>query len=312
MFFYCGVFILESVAVVISVYSIHRAKSLVACIDSLKKQTLVPKEIVVVLDPDYSLIAYYRKLLGSSVKIVISDAFGLSAARNIGIKNSISEIVAFIDDDAMADRNWLRNLVANFGGSSVIGAGGRIIPVWPAQNPEWFPEELYWIVGCSYKGLPTKKTPVRNPIGCNMAFRRQVFEMVGYFSTDTGRVGNKLMGHDDTEFGIRATTQLTGTKIFYDPTAIVYHRVSENRINLNYILKRSYSEGLSKAFVLNSHQINKGTINTEKKYLRTLILTTPSILLKGNLKTRLPRCYTLWFASTMVFLGYFIGSMYRC
>ena len=158
-------------------------------------------------------MSYYRNRLDSSVKLVVSDAFGLSAARNMGIRSCDSELIAFIDDDAVADRDWLRYLVSNFIDLSVIGVGGRIIPEWPDQNPSWFPEELYWIVGCSYKGLPTKKAPIRNPIGCNMAFRRSVFEKAGYFSTDTGRVGNVLMGHDDTEFGIRANNKLTGTTI---------------------------------------------------------------------------------------------------
>jgi glycosyltransferase involved in cell wall biosynthesis len=299
---------LHNIAVVISVYSIDRANDVVDCIESVRKQTLPPKEIIVVLDPDDTLVAYYKKQLGSSVKLVVSDAFGLSAARNMGIKNSNSEFVAFIDDDAIADPDWLKNLVSNFRDPLVIGGGGRIIPVWPDENLGWFPEELYWIVGCSYKGLPIKKAPIRNPIGCNMAFRRSVFEKAGYFSTDTGRVGNVLMGHDDTEFGIRATNKLPGTTIVYEPKAVVYHRVSKNRVSLNYVVKRSYSEGFSKAFVTTGSQTNKAALGTEKSYLRTLFLGTPKMLLQGNVRTGPSRCWTLWVATIMVFLGYFVGS----
>lgn len=295
---------------IISVYSIERANDVVDCIASLNKQTLPPKEIIVVLDPNEALIAYYKKRLGSTAKIVISGAYGLSAARNIGIKNSNSEIVAFIDDDATAHPDWLKNAVTNFSDPSTIGVGGRIIPVWPSQNPRWFPEELYWIIGCSYKGLPTKKAPIRNPIGCNMIFRRSLFEKVGFFSVDTGRIGNKLMGHDDTEFGIRATSKLMGTLIIYDPEAVVYHRVSKNRVRLKYVLSRSYSEGFSKAFVSNSNQTNKTALRTEKTYLRTLLLGTPSMLLQGNVKTGPYRCWTLWIATIMVFMGYIVGSQF--
>jgi glycosyltransferase involved in cell wall biosynthesis len=280
----------------------------VACIESLKKQTIPPKEIVVVLDPDNTLVSYYKKRLDSSVKLVVSDVFGLSAARNMGIKNCTSELVAFIDDDAVADKNWLRNLVGNFDNPLIIGVGGRIIPVWPNKNPDWFPEELYWIVGCSYKGLPIKKAIIRNPIGCNMVFRRSVFENTGFFNTDMGRVGSVLMGHDDTEFGIRATSKLPGTKIIYDPQAIVYHRVSPNRVSLKYVVRRSYSEGFSKASISNSAQINKETLNTEKNYLRSLLVSTPQVLLQGNVQTGSLRCLTLWIATSMVFLGYVVGS----
>lgn len=299
---------MDGISVVISVYSVNRADDVVDCIESLKQQTLLPKEVIVVLDPDEALVAYYKKRLGSTVRLLVSDAFGLSCARNMGIKNSNSKIIAFIDDDAVADRDWLKNLIRNFADSSVIGVGGRIIPVWPKDNPRWFPEELYWVVGCSYKGLPTKKAAIRNPIGCNMAFRRSVFEKVGSFSTSVGRIGNKLLGHDDTEFGIRATRKLVGTKIVYDPEAVVYHRVSVNRVSLKYVLKRSYAEGFSKAFVSHSQRNNKSALNTEKDYVRTLFLSTPTFLFQSNLRTGASRCVTLWIATIMVFLGYIVGS----
>jgi GT2 family glycosyltransferase len=297
--------------VIISVFSIERADDVVNCINSVKNQTLPPKEIIVVLDPADAIVAYYKARLGSSVKLVVSDAFGLSAARNMGINSCTSEFLAFIDDDAVADKNWLKNLVSNFNDSLIIGVGGHIIPVWSNQTPGWFPEELYWIVGCSYKGLPTKKTTIRNPIGCNMAFRRSVFENVGFFSTDMGRIGNVLMGHDDTEFGIRATSKLHRTTIIYDPKAIVYHKVSPNRVNLKYVVRRSYSEGFSKAFVSTNNQLNKDTLGTEKNYVRSLLLGTPQILLRGNVKTGPSRCWTLWVATIMVFLGYIVGSQKR-
>lgn len=299
---------MKDVAVIISVYSIDRANDVVNCIESVRKQALAPREILLVLDPNEALVTFYKERLKNGVKIIVSDGFGLSLARNVGIKNSHSEFIAFIDDDAAADRDWLRNLVRNFDDPSVIGVGGRIVPVWPGKNPGWFPEELYWVVGCSYKGLPTTKSVIRNPIGCNMVFRRSVFEDVGCFSTSVGRIGNKLLGHDDTEFGMRATSKLSGTKIVYDPEAVVYHKVSENRVSLKYVLKRSYAEGFSKAFISHDIKTNKSTLNTEKEYLRTLFLSTPYLLLQGKMRTGFSQIATLWVATVMVFLGYIVGS----
>jgi glycosyltransferase involved in cell wall biosynthesis len=299
-----------TVDVVISVYSIERANDVVECIESVRKQTLPPKEIVVVLDPNYALVSYYKKLLGSTVKLVVSDTFGLSAARNTGIKSCNSEFVAFIDDDAVADKNWLKTLVNNFKTPSVIGVGGHITPIWPIKNPYWFPEELYWIIGCSYKGLPIQKSPIRNPIGCNMGFRRSIFETVGYFSVATGRVGNKLMGHDDTEFGIRATNKRPETTIVYDPQAIVYHKVAMNRVSVRYILKRSYSEGFSKAFITtfsNNNNNNNKSLGAEKSYLHTLVMGLPFMLFQNKLTTGICKFVTLAMATGLVFFGYFVG-----
>jgi GT2 family glycosyltransferase len=299
------------ISVVISVYSIERAKDLLDCVNSLKQQSHVPLEIIVVLDPKDAIIKFYRKLLGDKVKLVISNSVGLSAARNEGVKNANGDIIAFIDDDAVADINWLQRMVTVFEDPTVIGVGGRIIPVWPAENPKWFPEELYWVVGCSYKGLPQKKAPIRNPIGCNMAFRKSVFAKIGYFSTTTGRVGNNLLGHDDTEFGMRATNKLSGTQIIYDPHSIVYHRVSMGRVSLKYVLKRSYAEGYSKALVIKGAQTKKTSLNTEKVYLASMFLGFPSLLTQNSLWVSFSRTVTLWVATAMVFLGYLAGLKYK-
>ena len=95
------------VAVVISAYSIERAEDIDECLQSLRKQSLPPKEVILVLDSNEALFSFYKKRLKGQVQIVVSDTFGLSAARNAGIKNSKSEFVAFIDDDAVADVEWL-------------------------------------------------------------------------------------------------------------------------------------------------------------------------------------------------------------
>ena len=131
-----------------------------------------------------------------------------------------------------------------------------------------------------------------------MLFRSKVFDAVGPFSTYVGRIGSKLMGHDDTEFGIRATSQLLGTKIIYEPAAIVLHKVSANRVNIKYVLKRSYAEGFSKSFVSKT-PANKSIFNTEKSYLRTLFANTPSILFRG--RSGPSQCGILWIATLMVF-----------
>jgi glycosyltransferase involved in cell wall biosynthesis len=298
---------LSNVDVIISVYSIDRAKDVAACIASVKAQSLPPKEIIVVLDPNADLINYYRSRLDTGIKLLISPAFGLCSARNMGIANSASELVAFIDDDAVADPDWLKNLVQNFEDLSVVGVGGRIIPVWPKKNPEWFPEELYWIVGCSYKGLPNIKAPIRNPIGCNMAFRRSTFEAIGCFSIDVGRVGNKLLGHDDTDFGIRIARKLPYVQILFEPNAIVYHQVSPNRVNLKYVIKRSYAEGFSKAFVARNNLVSKSILGSETTYLHTLLRSMPSLIFSTKVSSRIPKLATLLLSTMLVFIGYIVG-----
>jgi glycosyltransferase involved in cell wall biosynthesis len=106
---------MKEVSVVISTYSRKRLGQVLECLGSLRKQSLLPKEIILVLDPDQQLIEFYKSRLPSFVKILVSEGFGLSLARNKGIKGARSEIVAFIDDDALAKNNWLEKLVENYG-----------------------------------------------------------------------------------------------------------------------------------------------------------------------------------------------------
>ncbi len=199
---------LISVSVIISTYTKKNLSMVMRCISSLKKQTVSPTEIILVLDPCSELVDFYKRSVPRDVIIVMSSEKGLSYARNTGIRKAKGEIVAFIDDDAFADRNWLDCLITNFEDPQVVGVGGLVNAAWANQRPFWFPEEVDWIVGCSYKGFKEKKSIIRNPIGCNMSFRRSVFEEIGYFRTDMGRFGKMLLSNEETEISMRINKKM--------------------------------------------------------------------------------------------------------
>jgi GT2 family glycosyltransferase len=174
---------------------------------------------------------------------------GLSDGRNTGVDAARGEIVAFMDDDAVATSTWLRELAKHYDRPAVLGVGGYVNPLWPMERPTWFPEEFDWIVGCSYRGLPTLVSTVRNLLGCNMSFRRSAFEAAGGFDNRIGRVGKRPVGCEETEFCIRLTRTVPGSELVYDPSARVDHRISAARTRWRYFIARSYSEGLSKSVV---------------------------------------------------------------
>ena len=296
---------------IVSVYSINRANEVVNCIESLKKQTLLPKEIVVVLDPDETLVSYYKKRLDLSVKLVVSDAFGLSAARNKGIKSSDSELIAFIDDDAVADSNWLFKIVEAFNDPSVLGVSGEIKPFWIDEIPVWLPRDLNWIIGCSYNELPVKKGPVRNPFGCNMSFRRNVFNTVGYFNTHVGRIGNNLLGHEDTELAVRARRKFPQMNIIYDPEAFVYHIIPKHRATISYLVRRSFHEGYSKFYFVKQLKNNKDVLTEESTYLNTVISKRiPKMLTGSNMPNSIFQVIALSISTVCVLFGYASGKIF--
>jgi glycosyltransferase involved in cell wall biosynthesis len=135
---------------------------------------------LLVLDHDPELIRYFKSELPSDVRVLSSGGLAFECFRNAGIINSKSEIIAFIDDDAVADRDWLKNLFKNYSEPSVAGVGGLVVPRWDGgRSFSWFPEELNWIIGCSYKGQIDRREPIRNPIGCNMSFRMKFLRRWG-------------------------------------------------------------------------------------------------------------------------------------
>lgn len=279
--------------------------------DSLNNQTHTCHDIILVLDPDKDLVDFYRDRLGNSARIVVSEKRGLSHARNAGVKSAKGEIVAFIDDDAIADENWLSQMTSNYQDPRVLGVGGNIIPKWEGSRSVWFPEELDWIVGCSYKGLPQCRASVRNPIGCNMSFRKNVFEKVGFFATHIGRFGKKLLAGEEPEFSLRVLKAFPGSKIIYDPTAVVFHHVPKGRASLRYAFVRSFYEGLSKA-IITSKQHSMEDLSREDDYMKYVLgVTIPSKIKRLYKLENLCHLAAITASMSMVLAGFSVGKLQR-
>lgn len=305
--------VLRAVSVVVTTYSIHAAERVLRCVRSLKNQTLKPTELILVLDPDEVLTEFFNASAPEGTRIVVSDDFGLSNARNTGIRSASGEIVAFIDDDATADKTWLETLANSYDDPSVVCVGGFVEPVWEGGQPAWFPAELSWLVGCSYEGLPKYTTQVRNPIGCNMSFRKSVFYSVGHFRTSIGRFGRNLISGEETELCIRIIAALPSAKILYNPGAVVYHEVPKSRISFRYIIRRSFYEGFSIATIVNSTKHSPTRImSVENSYLRYLLRRAIPSRLKEFYDLR-KVCQLLALSTSVYFVafGFGVGKLFR-
>jgi glucosyl-dolichyl phosphate glucuronosyltransferase len=234
-------------SVVVCAYTEDRWDDLTRALDSVRQQTFAPRETIVVCDHNEQLRARAAQAFAWARVIENAGQQGLSDARNSGVQASSGSAIAFLDDDAVASPEWLAVMRDAFADAKVIGVGGAVIPAWDTGRPAWFPEEFDWVVGCSYRGLPTQVAPVRNPLGCNMAFRREAFEATGGFDTSVGRVGRRPVGGEETEFCIRLRQRLPDRQILYHPAAAVSHRVPAVRTTWRYFRSRCYAEGVSKA-----------------------------------------------------------------
>jgi GT2 family glycosyltransferase len=258
------------ISVVICAHTEARWEQLVRAVESLRRQSLAPREILVVIDHNLALADRACHQLADTRVIENSGRHGISGARNSGIAAARGAIIAFLDDDAIAAPVWLEQLLAGYSSPNVLGVGGAIEPDWQGRRPRWFPAEFDWVIGCTYLGMPRAATPVRNLIGCNMSFRREVFARIGGFRDEIGRVGARPSGCDETELCIRLGQRLPHALLLYSPLARVQHHVPDDRARWAYFRARCLLEGRSKALVARLVGAGDGSA-TERAYtLRTL------------------------------------------
>lgn len=259
-----------SISVVVCAYTEDRWEDILAAVASVRAQSHTAHETLLVVDHNPPLLdrltKEYKETQGVRV-LANAGPRGLSAGRNTGIAESSGEIIAFLDDDAVAERDWLRHFAAGYEDPRVLAVGGRTLPAWESgRRPRWFPEEFDWVVGCMYRGHPTGRVAVRNVLGGNASFRRTAFEIAGGFATGIGRDGDKRpLGGEETELCIRLTRARPDAVLLIDDRAVIHHRVPAARERFGYFRTRAYAEGLSKALVSRSVGADKG-LESERRY----------------------------------------------
>jgi GT2 family glycosyltransferase len=239
---------------------------------SVRGQTHPAEELVLVIDNCPELLAEAERLWPEARVFANHEELGLSGARNTGVAECRGEVVAFLDDDAVAAPDWLEALALAYADPKVLGAGGTVRPRWIAGRPSWFPAEFDWVVGCTHSGMPRDRRPVRNLVGANMSLRREVLDEVGGFRRELGRVGKLPAGCEETDLCIRVTESRPDGVILYDPAAVVDHVVPPERGSLAYFRQRCRAEGRSKA-VLTALLGAESGLSEERSYAsRTLPL----------------------------------------
>jgi glycosyltransferase involved in cell wall biosynthesis len=281
---------------------------------SLLAQTHADLEIIVVVDGSAELhsrmVEDYSET--ESVRAILLERnVGISAARNAGVEQARGEVVAFMDDDAVADRCWIEKLVGTYERHNAVAVGGRILPVWLEGQPDHLPGELYWLVGVTHTGFAEDRvTEVRNTFGPNMSFRREVFDKVGGFNENLGfsRRGTSYIQAEEPEFALRMAEAL-GRGMVYDPGAIVYHRIPESKLRVRTLLRRAFYQGYSKAW-LQRHRVSGDPIAAERAYLRNMLLkAAPARARRGYRPSETKKLLLLLATIFSVALGFVYGYL---
>lgn len=171
---------------------------------------------------------------------------GLSHARNRGIQEAKGDVLVYVDDDALVNREYLKTYADFFASHPDIdAAGGPIIPKYETEEPEWMSHYIKMLLtGYKYNGDQVKEfAPNDYPGGGNAAYRAAVFHQVGLFNVDLGRKGNSLFGSEEKDIFDKMRT--LGMRIYYLPTAILYHLIPETKLSDTYLIRLSQSIGKS-------------------------------------------------------------------
>jgi len=267
-------------SVAICAYTEDRWEDTVAAVSSALGQEPPPLEVIVVVDNNDALRRRLQKRFSDCRIVPSKGRLGASAARNTAIELARGEVIVFLDDDARAREGWIAGLLERFQDPDVMSVGIKVLPLWPAGRPKWFPEEFDWVVGCSHRGLPTTTGPVRNPIGSSMAFRLSALRAIGGFDGTMGRVGHTAFACEETEVSIRLRQAFPDGEITYDPAIIVDHRVTASRTRFTYFRARCWAEGVSKAQV-RSRVGARDALAAERRYVSRVL---PLGVLRGLLQ----------------------------
>ncbi|MEC4893885.1 MAG: glycosyltransferase [Oscillatoria sp. PMC 1051.18] len=231
----------------------NREEYLGAAIDSLLEQDFAEYEVIVVdnASSDRTREVVEARLSNPKLKYVYEAVTGLSVARNTGAKESSGEIIAYLDDDAVASKTWLSALIAGYQQQEKLAiAGGKVTLILPpkATYPQWLSTELAGCLGAYDLGneLVYITNPGLTPRGLNYSIRRSFLEQIGGFDVNLGRVGKNLLSNEEvymTELALKR-----GWQVAYLPKALVAHNVAPERLQPSWFFRRGWWQGVSECY----------------------------------------------------------------
>jgi glycosyltransferase involved in cell wall biosynthesis len=233
---------IRSISILIPTH--NRAELLGQTLDSLGQvriPTSIETDLVVVAnvctDSTVDVCRAALPRMSMSARCVEETQLGLSAARNRAVAESRGEICAFLDDDVSISPGWLEGMLEVFHGYPADIVGGQILLWWSAvERPDWLDPQLESFLGLLDYGDEVVELfhPKRRIGGGNFAFKRQLFDTIGPFRTDLGRIGRAMIATEETEFCQRALSQ--GARMFYAPRMSLKHWVAVERATIEFLV----------------------------------------------------------------------------
>ena len=238
----------------------NRADTLRACLDSLKRQTLSSDafEVIVVDNRSTDNTSEVVRDFANSLQMVYSykDEPGLHVGRHEGLRLAKSDLLVYADDDIKALPSWLEAIASSFADTSVVMVGGNNYPDFEIPPPVWLAQiwehpsykgRAFWPLSILDFGEGCFEIDPGYVWGCNFSIRRNVLIQAGGFHPDA-MPKDKLRYRGDGETHVSNFVRDAGLKVLFDSRASVYHRVSTDRMTLDYICYRFYLDGILNSY----------------------------------------------------------------
>lgn len=167
---------------------------------------------------------------------------GVGAAHNRGAREAQGELVAFLDDDEIAPPQWLSTLVRAQSETGGDGIGGPYEPIWLTPPPRWLLKSRCMQETISFMDFGSKRQPIEWLLGGNAMYTRQALESADYYGEWASYTSKRsLVGGGDIVIGQRM--RRAGLQLWFEPAAVVGHKVPRSRMRLSYILRRAFWAG---------------------------------------------------------------------
>lgn len=229
----------------IIICSYNRASYIGEALNSLYQQTagLEMFEVIVVdnnsTDDTEDVYTRWREEhLDGNFSYTTESKQGASFARNNGAKLAKGNWLCFMDDDAVATPDYVKNILNHIRTHpTVVGFGGRIIPKYIPSEPKWMSYYVSSLVGnFDYAPIARPFEYGKYPLESNMIVNKAVFEQIGGFNTALpGVVGTLRIGGEGKELFFKILA--LGHTIYYDPSILVHHVVEVKKLTSEYMYR---------------------------------------------------------------------------
>ncbi len=244
------------VSVIICTY--NREQHIGRALESLIPQTASKDEYEIVVvdnnstDGTSQIIQNFKqKYPDYHIQTTVETNQGLSFARNKGIELAKGEIISFIDDDAIAREDFVEKIITNTQAfPNHYAFGGKVLPKYEnGETPEWMSPYIERIISIVDMGDKIKSFGKTYPVGCNMFFRKEIFDKIGNFNT-------RLRLRSDDKY-IFMKIKEAGYEVLYFPDVVVQHFIDTFRTTQEYVVKVSRLNGKSEYIRLDTLEKNK-------------------------------------------------------